>query len=56
MAGGDRTLVHDPEKWEPDFGKDDALVKMLGTEPIQFEQIGLGAMTLLARPDDARDP
>src|SRR5690606_17350833 len=32
-------LRHDPEKWEPVFGKDHALSKMQETEMIQFQWI-----------------
>jgi hypothetical protein len=45
MAGGDwgrdRPLPseHDPEKWQPVFGKDHASPQYLDHDPIQFDRI-----------------
>jgi hypothetical protein len=36
-----RRLEHDPEKWEPVFGKDHAQTKKLESDPIQLKRIRL---------------
>jgi hypothetical protein len=41
VAGTEQTLMHDPEKREPLFGKDHAQSKALEAELIQIKQIGL---------------